>query len=399
MIQDTESFVNPQFPLKSIYFYIAKGCNLKCRHCWIAPEYQCSEDNSLPVLDIEVMRSVIEQAKPLGLSGVKLTGGEPLTHPFFPEILQLIGSKGLDLSVETNGTLCTHSIAEQMKLSAKHISVSVSLDGSDAKTHEWVRGVPGSFKAAKEGIKNLVNVGINPQIIMSIMRRNKHQIGSLVILAEEVGASSVKFNPVLPTARGDAMHNSLETLSIDELVELGAWVENILSSNTSLSLYYSHPLAFRPLSRMFGEKCNGCGVCDILSILGVLSDGSYSLCGIGENVPDLVFGSAEQDSLVDIWQETMTLKELREGLPGKLEGVCGNCLMSSICKASCIAQNYYTYNSLWAPYWYCEEAFIKGLFPEARLKKQNPRTAAVKVDLENSEEPKVRGERNGMEQP
>ena len=76
-----------KFALRSIYFYLAEGCNLRCRHCWINPKYQ-SEDRSYPVLSLEVFRSVITQAKPLGLSSVKLTGGEPLLHPRIEDILE-----------------------------------------------------------------------------------------------------------------------------------------------------------------------------------------------------------------------------------------------------------------------------------------------------------------------
>ncbi|MCK5132538.1 MAG: SynChlorMet cassette radical SAM/SPASM protein ScmF [Candidatus Sabulitectum sp.] len=367
------------FPLKNIYFYLTKGCNLKCRHCWIAPEYQSSDGNSLPVMDIGLMQSIIEQAKPLGLAGVKLTGGEPLMHPLISDILELIHSEGLNLTIETNGILCTPVLAEQIKRSSNRLSVSVSLDGADAQVHEWVRGVPGSFDAALEGLNNLSRVGVKPQIIMSIMRRNKHQIEQVIRLAEEIGAGSVKFNPIQPTARGDAMHDALETLTIQELIELGDWVENDLSSSTPLRLHYTHPMAFRSLSRMYGDNGIGCGVCGILGILGVLAEGSYSLCGIGETVPDLVFGNAKIDRLEDVWRDCTIINELRDDFTSKIDGICGECLMNNICKAGCVAQNYYTNKSLWASYWYCEEAYEAGLFPETRLKPKSTKENRIGI--------------------
>jgi SynChlorMet cassette radical SAM/SPASM protein ScmF len=130
-------------------------------------------------------------------------------------------------------------------------------------------------------------------------------------------------------------------------------------------------MAFRPLGRMFGQNGDGCGVCGILGILGVLSDGSYAMCGIGETVPDLVFGHAAEDRLEDMWNNTPIIKELRDGLPKKLQGICGDCLMKARCLGSCIAQNYYGTNDLWAPFWYCEEARKKGLFPETRIRPKN----------------------------
>lgn len=351
------------FPLNTIYFYLTEGCNLACRHCWIAPKYQ-GEGKSYPALPVGLFESVIRQAKPLGLGAVKLTGGEPLLHPEIRQLLEIVRREDLALTVETNGVLCTPELAREMA-SCKSPFISVSIDGADAETHEWMRGVEGSFEAALIGVRNLVAAGFKPQIIMSIVRRNKDQIEALVHLAESLGAGSVKFNLVQPTARGEKMHELGEALTIDELVTLGAWVETTLSAAIKLSLIYSHPAAFRPMSKMFGDG-QGCGVCGIRGIIGVLANGSYALCGIGETVPELVFGHAARDRLKDVWRESKVLNELREGLPHRFEGICGDCLMKNMCLASCVAQNYYRSKNLWAGFWYCEEAQEKGLFPESR---------------------------------
>ena len=156
-------------------------------------------------------------------------------------------------------------------------------------------------------------------------------------------------------------------MTMEELTRLGSWVETELSASTKLRLHYSHPLAFRPLQKMFGTGGTGCAVCGILGIIGVLADGSYAMCGIGETIPELVFGHAAKDRLANVWNENPVMNELRRGMPKRLEGICGDCMMSYICKGSCIAQNYLINKSLWAPFWYCEEARKKGQFPESRV--------------------------------
>lgn len=366
---DKEKLKNKEkckYSLNQIYFYLTEGCNLRCRHCWITPKYQ-TEGQTYPALDFDLFQSIIKQAKPLGLSGVKLTGGEPLLHPQISKILDLIRVEKLRLTVETNGVLCTPELSQKMA-TCENSFVAVSLDSTEPEIHEWLRGVKGCYEAALEGIRNLVKAKFRPQIIMTIMRRNKDQLESLVRLAESLGAGSVKFNILQPTARGEKMHEAGEALTIDELVDLGQWVENTLSASTSLRLYFSHPMAFRPLGRMFGDNGDGgCGVCGILGILGVLANGSYALCGIGETVPELVFGQAATDRLEDVWHNTPVLLELRGGLPERFEGVCRDCLMKGRCLGNCVAQNYYRSRNLWAGYWYCEEAQKRGLFPESRL--------------------------------
>lgn len=245
--------------------------------------------------------------------------------------------------------------------------MAVSLDGCDAPTHEWFRGREGSFREALAGIGHLVQAGLAPQIIMTVMRRNKDQMAAMVRLAETLGAGSLKFNIVQPIARGLKMREAGETLDVAELISIGKWVDEELASETTLSLCFHQPPAFRSLGRMFGESGDGCYACGIRNILGVLADGSYALCGIGAVLPQMVFGQAGKDPLKQVWRDNPVLQTIRQGLPGRFTGVCADCVMKHICLGACIAQNFYRSQDLWAPFWFCEEALRLDLFPESRL--------------------------------
>ena len=100
-------------PLALLYCYLTEGCNLACRHCWLAPRLDTTGDRhaSLPV---ELFETAIREAKPLGLSGVKLTGGEPLLHPNIVGLLEIVRREELGLTIETNGLLCTRKIAAEI---------------------------------------------------------------------------------------------------------------------------------------------------------------------------------------------------------------------------------------------------------------------------------------------
>jgi SynChlorMet cassette radical SAM/SPASM protein ScmF len=350
--------------LNQLYFYLTEGCNLACRHCWLAPKLD-KTGFRYPTLPVDLFEKTIQEAKPLGLRGVKLTGGEPLLHPHFKKLLEIIRQEDLSLTIETNGLLCAPDMAREIAKSTKRF-VSVSLDGTDAATHEWVRGVPGSFEAARRGIKNLTKAGIQPQIIFTVMRANAEQVEAVIHMAEELGASSVKFNLVQPTARGEKLHQVQEILTVGELIELGRYVERELAPKTRLRLFFDSPQAFRALRRI--ANGDGCGLCGILGILGVLAGGTYALCGIGEQIPDLVFGRIGEDPLQSIWRENAVLKALRQKLPDELEGVCSRCLMKGRCLGSCVAQNYYNSGNLFAPFWFCRQAEEAGLFPASRLR-------------------------------
>jgi len=360
--------IKPFFPLGELYFYLTGDCNLRCRHCWIKPKYLLAGRSS-SYLDKTLFAEIIAQAVGLGLSGVKLTGGEPLLHPQIADLIAIVQKGGLRLTIETNGTLCNREIAEKIA-SVENVFVSVSIDSPDQDIHEWIRGKKGCFFEAVAGVKNLVQFGVRPQIIMTIMHSNKDQLEPLVRLAESLGAGSVKFNILQPTARGEQMFADGEAVDIAELIKLGKWVDEELSKTTKLPLYYDVPLAFRSLKSMFSPKSgNGCHTCGIFRILGVLANGSYALCGIGETVPDLIFGDAAHDPLKNVWENSAVLNDIRAGLPAKLKGVCSECLLKHVCLGSCIAQNYYSNRDLWAPHWFCQEAYNRGLFPASRLRR------------------------------
>ncbi|RPI78764.1 MAG: SynChlorMet cassette radical SAM/SPASM protein ScmF [Desulfobacteraceae bacterium] len=349
--------------LSQIYFYLTDGCNLACRHCWLAPKRDLTGALSRH-LSKSGFRTVIEEGKPLGLKKVKLTGGEPLLHPDFLRLLHILREENIELALETNGTLCTPDIAQGIG-AALNPSVAVSLDGADAQTHEQLRNVPGSFEAAQRGIENLVAQGIKPQIIMTLTRFNKDQVEPLIRLADDLGASSIKFNLIQPTARGKNLQDTGQVLSLSEYIRIGRHIDMQLASASPLPLHYDYPLAFRPLSRLANH---GDTICGILGVMGVLPTGHYALCGIGEHIPELVFGAIGRDPLETLWRYHPVLQSLRQGLPTRLEGVCADCLMQSRCLGSCVAQNYYSKGSLWAPFWFCQQAAQQGLFPESRLR-------------------------------
>jgi SynChlorMet cassette radical SAM/SPASM protein ScmF len=348
-------------PLATIYFYLTEGCNLRCRHCWIMPE-ENSSGQGKAILDLGLFESILLQALDLGLTTVKLTGGEPLLHPQIHRLLGLVQRARPKLVVETNGVLLTAELADKIA-SCQEPFVSVSLDGADSETHEWVRQVPGSYRAALRGIGYLVHAGLRPQIIFTIMLRNRDQVRSIVQLAQELGAGSVKFNILQPSPRGDRMQQENETLTIQDYVEVGRWVEEELAPSVDFPILFSHPPAFIPLRRLL--KQNGV-ICGILGTLGVLANGSYALCGIGETVSELIFGHAARDSLAQVWLTHPVLQEIRAGLPERFNGICRDCLVKGQCLGFCIAQNYYQTQDLWTPYWFCQQAEAAGLFPATR---------------------------------
>ncbi len=357
-------------PLTTFYLYLTDGCNLRCRHCWITPTFVNGEPSPGTFLSLELLKRAVAEAKPLGLHAAKLTGGEPTLHPQFVEIADYLSAEGLSLTMETNGTLIDEALARHLKERTNLWFVSVSLDGASAASHDAFRGVKGAFDAAVRGFRALVAAGYKPQLIMSPHRGNLAEVEAVVHLAVELGAGSVKFNPVMASGRGIGMHERGEALEFEEIMELAHFVRGELQDRTPIKLYLLTPLALYTVKELLREKSQG--MCHVRNILGILGSGEMALCGIGRTVPELCFGRLGEISVAEAWVHHPVLQEVRRELDEDYPGICGDCIHAKRCLTYCIAQNYLGSGRLVAPAWLCQEAAERGQLPNSRLKANRP---------------------------
>jgi MoaA/NifB/PqqE/SkfB family radical SAM enzyme len=105
--------------------------------------------------------------------------------------------------------------------------ISISIDGK-RESHEWMRGVKGSFDRVSQGVKTLVETGVHPQVIRAVAGRNRDEMADLARYSQQIGASSVRYNFMRPTARGEMMESEGATLTEREQIDLSHWVQNEL---------------------------------------------------------------------------------------------------------------------------------------------------------------------------
>lgn len=347
------------FALTSLYLYLTGDCNLCCSHCWISPGFSQQQQNGIP---LEALKRVISDSRSLGLTNVKLTGGEPFLYREIGKLLKFLAAKEIAVSIETNGTLLNREIVESLR-SCNLRQISVSLDASTGEIHDKIRGVKGSFLSALEGMRLLSEHELGFQIIMTLQHRNCDEIPAMISLSEELGANSLKINPLQPCGRGiDAFERS-DNLELDELIRLLKKVEKEYSLQHNLDIFFDLPVAFMPIETI--KRTANCQ-CGILNILGILANGDFSICGIGQTVEELRMGNLSEDSIVEIWENNRTLNDLRESLPGKLKGICDRCIFKFQCLGACRANAYALTGDLFAPYFLCQELYESGRFPASR---------------------------------
>lgn len=349
---------NQEAQLTDLYLYLTDQCNLCCGHCWISPGFSQDQQNGIPLYDL---KNTLSEAKSLGLQSVKLTGGEPLLYRDIMGLLQFLASEELGILIETNGILLDKSMIAALK-DFNVDQISVSLDAATEALHDEIRGVKGSFRKVVKRLHHLSGSGLNFQVIMTLQRKNRKEIPALMRLCHELGASSLKINPLQPCGRAIAAFAQNANLNLDELILLHRDLSNKWFRPDGLNIYFDLPLAFLPIDDILQTR----GRCWILNILGILANGDYSICGIGQTANELRMGNLFQNSISDVWQNDPILTGLRQSLPWKLEGICGHCIFKFQCLGACRANAFIVSKDLYAPYFLCQELYESGGFPESR---------------------------------
>jgi SynChlorMet cassette radical SAM/SPASM protein ScmF len=353
----------PIYRLDSAYLYLTSGCNLRCSHCWLTPNFVPKIEEAPDGITADDVRKIIKEGRPMGLCNIKLTGGEPFINREVFEIIEVISSEELVLDIETNGTLIDEKAANFLK-EHNASTVSVSIDSFGPAFHDAFRGVEGAWEDAVRGVECMVSERLNVQIIMSLVGDNCGDIEGIVEMAKRLKANSVKFNPVMPIGRGGGLTDGGKTLPVDELIRLSSWVEEDLREKYGVKTYFTIPSAFKKIGSFF--KGNN-AQCHILNIIGIIASGHISICGIGKEEPELVIGNIREDDLAEVWKNSPILAELREIVPNGMKGICGKCVFKNICLGACRANAYVLYRDLSAPERICQEAYEMGLFPETRI--------------------------------
>lgn len=126
-------------------------CNFRCNYCM--PEEHYTFLPSKQLMTPEELESIARIFKKLGVTKIRLTGGEPLVRSDFGEILDRLHKLDVDLYITTNGLLIDRYL-EKIKASRVR-SINVSLDTLDSATFQRITRRDG-FKRVWKNIHLLI---------------------------------------------------------------------------------------------------------------------------------------------------------------------------------------------------------------------------------------------------
>ncbi|MEM2319184.1 MAG: GTP 3',8-cyclase MoaA [Candidatus Bathyarchaeia archaeon] len=172
-------------PLLNLRISLTKPCNLHCAYCHAEGEDKNAE--AAAEMTCEEIIRIVRVAASLGISNVKLTGGEPLLRKDIIEIVKgIAATPGVkELSMTTNGTLLA-PIAKQLRMSGLK-RVNISLPTIDGETYCKLTG--GRLENVLEGVKAAVEAGLTPVKLNMLLLNgvNDAQVPEMIRFAKETG--------------------------------------------------------------------------------------------------------------------------------------------------------------------------------------------------------------------
>jgi radical SAM protein with 4Fe4S-binding SPASM domain len=199
------STTGPHFILE-----LTPHCNQSCRYCYNAWKRGFALESEL--LDAAGWCALIEKLQEeTGCRRVTFSGGEPLLHPGFREILAFCRRRGMESVLITNGQRLTdETLTFCMEQGVRMFELT--LLGSDAATHEGLTRLPGSWEGVLEAMARLYRAGATWCGVFVATRENVAQVRETLEMVVALGARAVMFNRFNPGGEGAGNLDLLPTV-------------------------------------------------------------------------------------------------------------------------------------------------------------------------------------------
>ena len=193
-------------PLGSLRVSVTDRCNLRCRHCMPEDDYVWLPRRS--ILTFEETEQLVRVFTGLGVTKVRLTGGEPLLRHDLPELVRQLARNGAiaDLALTTNGLLLARHAAALLEAGLGRVTVSL-----DTLREERFKVLTRRDTHARvlEGIEAVGRAGWPGLKLDTVVMRgvNDDELADLIEYAGRV-AAEVRFIEYMDV--GGATHWSIE---------------------------------------------------------------------------------------------------------------------------------------------------------------------------------------------
>lgn len=179
--------------LSHIAIEITSVCNLKCKYCyniWKSP----GNNNFVQFNSYKQAHKTLKRLfKIADFDFITFTGGEPFLSERFSELVLLARMKKKAVTIITNGNSASKNNYKQM------VDIGVGLfelpiHSPNAKAHDYMTGVDGSWENSVNSVKELVKLGVRVVAVIVITKANYKQITETILFIKSLGVFQIMLN-------------------------------------------------------------------------------------------------------------------------------------------------------------------------------------------------------------
>lgn len=296
---------------------LTEACNLRCKFCYNSQKPRYNERI------FEMLDRLAEQ----GVMQVNLTGGEPLAHPRFFEILEKACGLFPNVVILSNGSLMTEDVLKQIH-KCNVTSVNISIHG-DREKHEELVQVKGSYDTSINAIKFFLE---KKKILVAsnfvLNAANFHMLSPTIEAMRGIGLEFMTITRFIPVGIGSEARDLI--LSDEQLVEAFRIVYEHNQSGLAPHIEFAEATPFCALPKELQSVANCCSYGYdrfYVDVTGELMVCGLSRIKLGGNILDKTINEIKKDSKV------FRLFIDNEHVPQK----CRNCGTFELCHGGCRA--------------------------------------------------------------
>lgn len=304
-------------------------CNLRCLYC-MPHDVPESFMTTKSMMSVEEMLSIAGVFVEMGVTKIRLTGGEPLVRKEVREIITRLSKLPVQLALTTNAVLVDEFMELFVQCGLR--SVNVSLDSLDASTFR-ILSQREHFTKVMRNIQLLLDQGFHVKLNMVVLKDINHfEIPAFVEMTKNAHLH-VRFIEFMPFKGNE--WNQEQVCGADEMLSL-------ISDHVTFSKLQDRPNdtaknfraenhqgTFAIISTMTHPFCDTC------NRLRLTSDGKMKNCLFSKGEADILSALRAGEDIVPIIQQCVWQKKAARG--GQMDGALDTILGDTIENRSMIS--------------------------------------------------------------
>ncbi len=263
--------------IRDLRLSITDRCNFRCVYC-MEPDVRFMDRDEL--LSVDEIARVARACVALGVTKIRITGGEPTVHPRLTDIIRSLAALDIpDLSMTTNGALVDDAHCAAWS-EAGLSRLTISLDSLRPERFERLTRSRCTPARVVEAIRAAIRAGLEPVRVNAVVVRgfNDDEVVDLAALARDIGFEMrfIEFMP-LDSARAWDRARVVPAAEVRDRIDAVLPLEPVARDNphaTALRFRFADGAPggvglVAPVTRAF------CGAC---SRLRITADGKVRPC-------------------------------------------------------------------------------------------------------------------------